>query len=340
MGLKSPPGQSLISYTGRTLDRYNIHELLKRGRLGEIYRAVDRTTRQAVALKIFYNPARAGCECFAEVMRPVTTLEHPYILRVFGGGAADGVCYMATDQMEGTSLRDMLSASRGGIDSDLAVGILRRLAGALVYAHQKGVVHGDIKPSNITIQADQTPVLFDFKLAQALETPATTWLPVYLAPEQAAGAAPTPQSDIYALGVVFYQMVTGKVPFVANGAAGVLQQHLGEMPTPPTQMGANISQQVEAVTLWMLAKDPNTRPSSAGRLLEALGPDVEEQKFSTFVIKRPPELDAARQARLSERLASAPAPETAPKPEATPGAPPTLRERLFGWLLRDRAETK
>lgn len=330
MRRKSPTGRLFVPYTGRTLGKYKVREMLSRDRMGDVYRAFDPDAEHEVAIKVLNGDCR-DLDRFEGILKVTTTLKHPNILRMFDYGIAEGVPYAVTELVKGTTLRDALSARRGGLDPDQAVEIMWHLTKALAYAHKKEVIHGNIKPANIIMQPGGDPLLTGFGLTQALDMHMSVWVPTYLSPEQAAGAPPTAQSDLYALGVVFYEMVTGRTPFVSDSVADVLQKHLEEQPKMPTEVGANISHQVEAVIMWMLAKDPNMRPSAARKVLETLGPEPGEEKYTTFALKR----SAASEFRDAV-VAESDASQTEENRKGQKSAPKF--KRLLGWLRRDRTK--
>ncbi len=335
MNLNSAANGIHVSYTGRTLGKYIVRESLHRGRLGEVYRAFDADAQRDVAVKIFYGDSLTDSADFEARFRAIIRLEHPNILRVFDCGTLGNVHYIVTDRMEGPSLRDELGALRGGIDSDRAVSVTRYMVKALAYAHEHGVIHGDIKPSNINMRSKGGPLLFDFGLAQAIESQSIL-MPVYLSPEQADGSAPTAQSDIYSLGIVFYEMLTGQVPFAGGSPADILRRHCTEQPKMPSELGSNISHHIEAILMWMLAKDPSTRPSSAQKLIDILGPDVSEQKYTTFVLKKDQAKEIRQQvaAKLEAAIPAVQPAETDDKAKDAEKGKGSLAGRLSAWLRR------
>jgi serine/threonine-protein kinase len=207
-----------------------------------------------------------------------------------------------------------------------------QLAKALAYAHDKNIVHGHIIPADIIMLSSGDPLLTGFGLTQALRMQPSAWVQAFLAPELAAGASPNPKTDIYSLGAVFYTMATGRAPFVGNGGEQNGQQDLQEQPpTPPTQLGANISHQAEAVILWMLAKDPQMRPSAARKVLETLGTDPDEAKYVTFALKRA-EAAQVRQDIRDAVAARQVTTEEPAQPEEADDQP--SRGGILGWLRK------
>jgi serine/threonine-protein kinase len=200
-------------------------------------------------------------------------LRHPAIVRVVEAGQADGRAFMAMALIEGESLADRL-ARIGPLDETMAADIAWQIADALDYAHHQGVVHRDIKPSNILLATDGRALLTDFGVALALDDPAltrtghTVGTPAYMAPEQANGAAVDGRADLYSLGVVLYQMVTGRTPFRGN-TPQVLHAHVYDPPPAPSTI-ARVSPGMEAIILRALAKDPPERFLTGAAMAQAL----------------------------------------------------------------------
>jgi serine/threonine-protein kinase len=225
---------------GQTIGPYQIEAILGSGGMAVVYRA-RHTQDDVVALKVLFPPPGAGAEIIARFEREARTsmrLRHPAIVRVVEAGQADGRAFMAMALIEGESLADRL-ARVGPLDETMAADIAWQIADALDYAHHQGVVHRDIKPSNILLATDGRALLTDFGVALALDDPAltrtghTVGTPAYMAPEQANGAAVDGRADLYSLGVVLYQMVTGRTPFRGN-TPQVLHAHVYDPPPAPS----------------------------------------------------------------------------------------------------------
>src|SRR5262245_49974251 len=255
---------------GRTLqDRYRIESLLGRGAMGAVYRAHDRSLDRAVAIKLLSGgpddpEARAR---LAREARAAAALNHPHIVAVYDAGDDQGIPYIVMELVTGGSL-----AGRRGIAVDIVCEIGLQLCGALQHAHAHGIVHRDLKPENILLAEDgDRPVVkvADLGIARLSRasrmTAAGTVLGTadYLAPEQALGAEVDGRADLYALGVVLYELASGRLPFLGDDALVVISQHLHAPVVPPSTYREGLPPALEAVILRLLAKSPDTRFASA-----------------------------------------------------------------------------
>lgn len=260
---------------GQTLGPYQIETILGSGGMAVVYRA-RHTQGDVVALKVLFPPPGAGREVLARFEREARTaarLRHPAIARVFEAGQAKGRAFMAMALIDGQTLAERL-AQAGPLDEATAADIAWQMADALDYAHRQGVVHRDTKPSNIMLEANSQALLTDFGVALALDdltltrTGQTVGTPAYMAPEQASGDAVDGRADLYALGVVLYQMVTGRTPFRGN-TPQVLHAHVYDPPPAPSRI-AKVSAAMEAIILQALAKDPTQRFQTGAAMAQAL----------------------------------------------------------------------
>ncbi len=241
-----------------------------------VYRARN-AQGEVVALKVLFPPPGAGSEILTRFEREARTaarLRHPAIVRVLEAGQAQGRAFMAMTFVEGQTLAGWL-VQAGSLDEVTAADIAWQIADALDYAHRQGVVHRDVKPSNILLATDGRALLTDFGVAQALDDPAltrtghTVGTPAYMAPEQASGDQSVDgRADLYALGVVLYQMVTGRTPF-RGSTPQVLHAHVYEPPLAPSAV-ASVSLALEAVILRALAKDASQRFQTGAAMAQAL----------------------------------------------------------------------
>jgi eukaryotic-like serine/threonine-protein kinase len=267
----------------KLIGKYEILEELGRGGFAVVYKARDVELDRIVALKVL-RPALGDdpdfVARFKQEARAAARLKHPHIVTVYDAIQIDGQLIIAMQYVEGRTLRDELA--QGPLPLDRALTILEQIAGALDYAHQRGVVHRDVKPANILLEDTGLGVhatLLDFGLAKAMEastalTSQGTLLgsPEYMAPEQADPNRTNeigPATDRYALGIVAYQLLTGRVPFPGNTPA-TLNAHLNLKPTDPRTLRSEVSPQVSAILLKMLAKAPADRYASAGEFVQAL----------------------------------------------------------------------
>jgi serine/threonine-protein kinase len=250
---------------------YRIIEAIAKGGMGEVYRAVDTQTSRQVALKVLLPELAkdsAGRERFEREIDLVSRLRHPNIVRVLGKGEVDNRPFMAMEYIDGPNLEKVIT-SLGVLDSSVSMQIASRIASAFKYIHRKGIIRGDIKPSNVILSKQGKIYVTDLGIAKSQEdqdkdrTGITSegviiGTPAYMAPEQAKGEKVDSRADIYSLGVLIYEMVTGSPPFEGNPMT-VLHQHISKNPIPPTQTNPNISEGLEAVILKCLQKDPNLR---------------------------------------------------------------------------------
>jgi serine/threonine-protein kinase len=249
------------------LERYRVTGLLGRGGMGEVYRATDLKLGQQVALK-FLPPAASAQALtrFTAEVRMARQVSHPNVCRVYDIGEVDGAHFLSMEYVPGEDLASLLRRI-GRVPGDKAVEIARQLCSGLAAAHEKGVLHRDLKPSNILINGEGSVVIADFGLAAAEETRAGT--PAYMAPEQLEGREVTTRSDIYALGLVLYELFSGRRAMQANSLAELQTLH-GSTPRGPSEFVKDIDPAVEQVVLRCLAPDPELRPASARAVAAAL----------------------------------------------------------------------
>lgn len=277
---------------GRTLGQYHILEELGRGGMAVVYKAHQPTLERQVAIKVLPRELsfdQEFVERFIREARAAARLSHPNIVTIHDVGQADGSYFIVMEYVDGPSVTDLLQR-QGALPLKQAAEILTQVASALDYAHDRGFVHRDIKPANILLGADQTAKLTDFGIVKAAEgtrltrTGALLGTPAYMSPEQARGAAITPSTDIYSLGVVAYEMLSGRVPFSGDTMA-VLHAHAYDPPDltvlPPA---------VRGVVSRALEKDPTKRYRSAGALAEALRAAVSATSPGALVSEPQPAL--------------------------------------------------
>ena len=251
------------------LERFELLEKIGSGGMGTVWKARDTERGEVVALKIVHPHLAEDADYIARFEREVEVarrIESPYVVKVFGYGTREGVPYMAMEYVEGQSLRDRLR-SGGPMTWEQAKPVVRQVAEGLGAAHEAGVIHRDVKPSNILMTKDGTAKLADFGIARALDltrlTGSSTMLgtPHYMAPEGTA----SPQSDLYALGCVLFEMLTGHPPFEGDSQQAVIAAHIRDAPRT-TELSGEASSVVE----WLLAKRPESRPSSTQVFLNGL----------------------------------------------------------------------
>ena len=257
-------------------ERYRIVGLLGRGGMGEVYRADDLKLGQAVALK-FLPKAVSGDEAllarFHAEVRLARQVSHPNVCRIYDIGEIEGRHFLSMEYVDGEDLASLLKRI-GHLPADKTVDIARQLCAGLHAAHEKGVLHRDLKPANIMLDGRGRVRITDFGLAVAAEEAANvgevSGTPAYMAPEQLAGKPASVRSDLYALGLVLYEVATGKRAFDAPTLAEMRRKHEQETPAAPSAILAGFDPAVERVILRCLEKDPRARPSSAVQLAGAL----------------------------------------------------------------------
>jgi predicted Ser/Thr protein kinase len=257
-------------------DRYRIISLLGAGGMGEVYRATDLRLGQAVALKFLPEEASRDPKTLARFNNEVKIarqVAHPNVCRVYDIGEVEGLAYLSMEYVDGEDLNSLLRRI-GRLPSDKAIEISRKLCAGLAAAHDKGVLHRDLKPANIMIDGRGHVLITDFGLAgvmgqiEGLE--ARNGTPGYMSPEQLAGTEVSAQSDVFALGVVLYEMFTGKRPYTAKTRAELMRLTGEGKPASPRSIVKDIDPAVETVILRCLDPDPRRRPSSALAVSAAL----------------------------------------------------------------------
>ena len=256
--------------------RYRVRARLGRGATKEVYLAYDVRLDREVALAIVVGASSDAAR--ARIVREAQVTgrlgDHPNVITVYDTGEHDGLPYLVLRAMTGGSLADLLDRERPSIARVIKLG--GEIAAALAHAHAHDVVHRDVKPDNVWLAADGSAAVGDFGIAHLLGADRLTADGVvvgtvrYLSPEQIRGEEVGPSSDLYALGVTLYELVTGRPPFQAKDATQVLTQHLTSVPVPPSELEPAIPDELERLILTLLAKDPQLRPASADAVAATL----------------------------------------------------------------------
>ena len=255
--------------------RYRILRKLGSGGMANVYLAEDEELGRRVAIKIL-NDRYANDELFIERFRreakSAAGLSHPNIVSIYDRGEAEGTYYIAMEVIEGRSLKELI-LTRGPLPIAQAVAYTLEMLEALRFAHRHGIIHRDIKPHNILI--GERLKVTDFGIARAgasqmTEAGSIMGTAQYLSPEQARGAPVTASSDLYSVGIVLYEMLTGKVPFTGDSAIEIAMKHLNELPKPPSKIRPEVSEELDQVVLRALAKAPEDRYQTAEDFAEDL----------------------------------------------------------------------
>jgi tRNA A-37 threonylcarbamoyl transferase component Bud32 len=302
--------------SGETFGAYRILEPLGRGGMASVYKAYEAALDRYVALKVLpgeFLHDETFAERFRREAKVVARLEHPNIIPIHAFGIEGGIPWMAMRLIPGGALSSLLRGGR--LTHERIITILRGVADALDYAHGKGVVHRDVKPQNILLDEAERVYLADFGIAKMVEgtgaltqTGMITGTPQYMAPEQATGQPVDQRVDIYALGVVAYEMLTGRVPFAADTPVAVLMKHVTEpMPIPPA---STVPEPLVRALLKGMAKKPEERWASAGAFVRALEQGLAEVPTASLPVAG---------------TATVPAPALRPAPTMPPPGPTTRR---------------
>jgi serine/threonine protein kinase len=274
----------MTNLIGQNLGPYRIMEQVGRGGMATVYKAYQPAMDRHVAVKVLsahFMQDPSFVERFEREARTIARLEHPHILPVHDyGKAPDGTTYIVMRYINAGTLSDLLK--QGPLSVNEIVHLFSQIGDALAYAHEQGILHRDMKPSNILIDPRNQAFLTDFGLARIIEGDShltgsmIVGTPAYMAPEQGQGRPADKRSDIYALGVVLYEMVTGRPPFEAETPMAVMIKHMTEPLPLPSTLNPNLSPAVERVILKALAKEPEARYQSVTDMVRVLQEAVTE----------------------------------------------------------------
>jgi eukaryotic-like serine/threonine-protein kinase len=318
--------------------RYRLERRIGAGGMADVYLAQDETLRRRVAIKILadrYTQDDGFVERFRREATAAAGLNHPNIVSIYDRGEADGTYYIAMEYIEGPTLKEEINA-RAPLPEAEAVGYAQQVLQALEFAHRRGVIHRDIKPHNMMVTPDGLLKVTDFGIARATnqvemtEVGSIVGTAQYLSPEQARGQSVGPQSDLYSLGVVLYEMLTGEVPFAGGSAVEIAMKQVNDPPEPPSRKNRLISPALEQVVMRALAKDPALRFHSAremgdelARVRRGLGVSQDTQQATAVIGAQ--QAMAAQGTQATRVMTAPPAP-----PPPTPAQP---KRSALPWLL-------
>jgi eukaryotic-like serine/threonine-protein kinase len=331
--------------------RYRIIRKLGAGGMADVYLAEDQELGRRVAIKIL-NDRHAADDSFIERFRReaknAAGLSHPNIVSIYDRGEAEGTYYIAMEFLDGRSLKELI-VGRGPAPIKTAIDYARQILAAVGFAHRHGIVHRDIKPHNVLVGSEGRLKVTDFGIArsgasQMTEVGSIIGTAQYLSPEQARGAPVDQTSDLYSVGVVLYEMLTGQVPFTGDTPLEIAMKHLSEVPKPPSELRPEVPHDLDSVVLRALAKDPSERYQGAdemdadlARVLDGLPVDPETETAATAVLSGSGVLATAPTSVLTKPTVAAP--RTVP-PGAGPPAgyygyegPPRRRRPIWPWVL-------
>lgn len=304
-------------YTGKRLDaRYEIHELLGVGGMALVYRAYDTLDDRTVAIKILKDEFLGNDEFirrFKNESKAIAVLSHPNIVKVYDVSFGDRIQYIVEEYIDGITLKDYLDQQKE-IKWKEAIHFTVQILRALQHAHEKGIVHRDIKPQNIMLLQDGTIKVTDFGIARFSRSETRTMTDKaigsvhYIAPEQARGDLTDEKADIYSVGVMLYEMLTGRLPFEADSAVSVAIMQLQADPKPPKEINPSIPDGLEEITLKAMQKNPVQRYQSAAEMLRDIeafrrNPSISFQ-YKYFVDEKPTKyIDAINNVKNTEQPA-------------------------------------
>ena len=280
--------------------RYRIIRKLGSGGMANVYLAEDQELGRRVAIKIL-NDRHANDDQFVERFRReaknAAGLSHPNIVSIYDRGEAEGTYYIAMEFLDGRSLKELI-VSRGPAPIHVAIDYTRKILDALRFAHRNGIVHRDIKPHNVIVDPEGRAKVTDFGIARAgtsqmTEVGSIIGTAQYLSPEQAKGAPVDQTSDLYSVGIVLYELLTGKVPFSGDSPVEIAMKHISAIPEPPSTLRPDVPEDLDKVVLRALAKTPEERYQSAeemdrdlARVAEGVAISRETEEAATQILSR------------------------------------------------------
>jgi eukaryotic-like serine/threonine-protein kinase len=310
--------------------RYRVISRLGSGGMADVYCAEDQQLGRRVALKVLYRRFAEDQEFVERFRREASSaagLQHQHVVSVYDRGEFDGTYWIAMEYLEGRSLKRLIQ-EEGPLAPDRAIDLATQILRAARFAHRRGIIHRDLKPHNVIVDAEGRAKVTDFGIARAgasdmTQTGSIMGTAQYLSPEQAQGHAVSAQSDIYSVGIILYEMLTGRVPFEGESAVTIALKQVSEHPVAPSQLNPAVTPALEATVMRALAKDPAQRYPDADAFIAALqGQDVPPTEATAVAAAPPPP----------------PPPPVLAREPVTPVPPPPMDpdeegSRWWAWLL-------
>ncbi len=310
------------------IDRYRLLQPIGSGGMAVVYKAIDEMLERTVSVKILkedHSSDKEFRDSFRQEAKAAANLSHPNIVTVYDFGVDNDQVFIVIEYIDGTDLKSLIR-KKGKFNIIDTVGLVTQACAGVGYAHRAGLVHCDIKPHNMLVSQDFRLKVTDFGIARALATihpderSEIVWgSPHYFSPEQAGGGAPSPASDVYSLGVILYEMLTGRLPFEASDATELARMHRYEPPIPPKRLNPAIPEELDEITLKVLSKEPSARYRTAdqlGRVLMSFG-KINEDKTGPIVL---PQTN-----RTGQNVQMTPS--TSPVPVKKPSIKPKLEKK-------------
>ena len=263
--------------------RYRVLQRIGSGGMADVWLAEDAHLQRRVALKVLharFAQDREFVERFRREAEAAAGLQHPNVVAVFDRGEVDGTYYIAMQHLEGRTLKQLIDA---GLAPEQAVGLIRQVLEGARFAHRHGIVHRDLKPQNVIVDGEGKATVTDFGIARAgvseiTQAGSVMGTPHYLSPEQAQGLDVTAVSDLYSVGVMLYEALTGRVPFEGDSAVSVAMKQVSQAPQRPSSINSQVSPALDAVVMRALEKEPGQRFQSADAFIAALDAALENPR--------------------------------------------------------------